>query len=102
MQSLFEDNDVARIIGQQEKVTRNIIDRLGQDYDTEDPILQGMCMSLLSLAQNIDAQNRAGKEISRNMSQYIDALWKIREMYSMDDEEVDEDVEKAWNGTDDE
>ena len=63
------DNDTGRIIGPQEQTTRQIVDDLKAKHPEPDPIRDGLCQSMISLAANIDAQNRTGKEISRNMGQ---------------------------------
>lgn len=91
------DDDTGRIIGPQEQTTRQIVDDLKAKHPEPDPIRDGLCQSMLSLATNIDAQNRTGKEISRNMGQYIDALWKIRDMYPIETV-ADDDVEAVWSG----
>lgn len=92
----FDDN-TGRIIGPQEQVTRRVIEELEKSHPDYDPIRDGLCQSMLSLAMSIDAQNRAGREISRNMGQYIDALWKIRDMYPTE-VTADDDIEAAWTG----
>lgn len=91
------DNDTGRIIGPQEQTTRQIVDDLKAKHPEPDPIRDGLCQSMISLAANIDAQNRTGKEISRNMGQYIDALWKLRDMYPTETV-ADDDVEAVWSG----
>lgn len=95
------DDDSCRTIGPQEKATRRIIDDLRERHPDDDPIRDGLCQAMLSLAMNIDQQNRTGREISRNMAQYIDALWKIRDMYPVE-QTADQDVEDVWSGTVDE
>ena len=50
-----------------------------------------LCASLLSLAQNIDTQRNAGKEISRNMNTYLDNVQRLQDMYPPEPK-VDEDV----------
>ncbi|KAB7789453.1 hypothetical protein [Bifidobacterium cebidarum] len=91
------DEDTGRDIGRQEKAARRIVDYLGASHPEYDPVLDGLCQSLLSLGENIDRQNSRGREISRNMAQYIDALWKIRDMFPTE-QMADEDVEAAWSG----
>lgn len=95
------DDDTGRTIGSQERATQRIIADLNKTHPDYDPILDGLCESMLSLAQNIDTQKRKGREISRNMAQYIDALWKIRDMYPTETV-ADDDVEAVWNGDADE
>lgn len=91
------DEDTGRNIGPQEQATRRIVKDLEDSHPEYDPIRDGLCQAMLSLAANIDSQNRLGREISRNMAQYIDALWKIRDMYPAE-VVADDDVEAAWSG----
>ena len=98
------DEDTGRNIGPQEQATRRIVKDLEESHPEYDPIRDGLCQAMLSLAANIDSQNRSGREISRNMAQYIDALWKIRDMYPAEEAALpaevvaDDDVEAAWSG----
>ena len=85
------DEDTGRDIGPQEQATRRIVKDLEESHPEYDPIRDGLCQA------NIDSQNRSGREISRNMAQYIDALWKIRDMYPAE-VVADDDVEAAWSG----
>lgn len=91
------NDDTGRTIGPQERATRRIVADLEKTHPDYDPIRDGLCQSMLSLAASIDAQNRSGREISRNMGQYIDALWKIRDMYPTE-AVADDDVEAVWSG----
>lgn len=91
------DDDTGRNIGRLEQVTRRIVGQLEADHPEPDPIREGLCQAMLSLAVNIDVQNGKGREISRNMGQYLDALWKIRELYPPEIK-ADDDVEAAWSG----
>ena len=45
----------------------------------------------MSLAQNIDTQRNAGKEISRNMNTYLDNVQRLQDMYPPEPK-VDEDL----------
>lgn len=40
-----------------------------------------ICKSMVSLARNIDSQNAAGRETSRNMAEYRAYLDELREIY---------------------
>ena len=62
------DDTAGRHVGQQEKATRRLIESLTERSGGDlDPFATTLCASLLSLAQNIDTQRNAGKEISRNI-----------------------------------
>lgn len=91
------DDDTGRDIGPLETTTKRIVAALEESHPEPDPIRDGLCQAMLSLARNIDVQNGKGREISRNMGQYIDALWKIRDMYPVE-VKADEDVEAVWAG----
>ena len=91
------DDDTGRTIGPLENTTSRILKGLGEQHPEEDLIRDGLCESMLALAANINSQNRAGREISRNMAQYIDALWKLRDMYPTE-VMADDDVEAVWSG----
>jgi hypothetical protein len=66
----------------------SLTERSGGDLD---PFATTLCASLLSLAQNIDTQRNAGKEISRNMNTYLDNVQRLQDMYPPEPK-VDEDL----------
>ena len=71
--------DAGRVIGRQEKaISRFVADYRAQHPDmTMDRAL--ILDSLLSLGENIDAQNRKGREISRNMATMLDYVTRLHE-----------------------
>lgn len=88
---IFDDTS-GRHVGQQEKATRRLIESLTERSGGDlDPFATTLCASLLSLAQNIDTQRTAGKEISRNMNTYLDNVQRLQDMYPPEPK-VDEDV----------
>lgn len=99
MQEPFDlfDDTTGRQIGPMEHTARDIID----DYRTQHPdggaIQAGLLQALLSLAQNIDKQNEKGREISRNMAQWLATLEKLGQLYPTETK-ADDDVEAVWNG----
>ena len=99
MFDIFSDT-TGRHVGQQEKATRMLIESLKDRGNGElDPFAVTLCASLLSLAQNIDSQREAGKEISRNMNTCLDNVQRLQELYPPE-VKADDDVEDVWNGTD--
>lgn len=94
--TLFNDSPYVRI-GAQEQATHELIAHLKEEHPEQNPIFDALSAAMLSLAKNIDSQNSKGREISRNMGQYLDALWKIRDLYPVK-VEADKDVEAVWNG----
>lgn len=74
------DYDTGRAIGPQEHVTISLVESYEKAHPL-DVILHALCQSMMSLARNIDIQNEKGKEISRNMTVYLDGLQKIDERY---------------------
>ncbi|RYQ66071.1 hypothetical protein PG2072B_1509 [Bifidobacterium pseudolongum subsp. globosum] len=100
MQTAFEglDYDAGREIGPMEATAQRIV----ADYETEwpdyDPIQAGLLQALRTLAQNIDVQNRKGREISRNMAQWLDTLARLSELHPAD-VAIDDDVASVWSGT---
>ncbi len=99
MQGIFDafDMDTGRDIGAMEHTARGIIDDYREKHQDENPIQAGLLQALLSLAQNIDRQNEKGREISRNMAQWLATLDKLAELYP-EEPKADEDVEAVWNG----
>lgn len=99
MQGIFDafDMDTGRDIGAMEHTARGIIDDYCEKHPDENPIQAGLLQALLSLAQNIDRQNEKGREISRNMAQWLATLDKLAELYP-EEPKADEDVEAVWNG----
>ena len=99
MQGIFDafDMDTGRDIGAMEHTARTIIDDYREKHQDENPIQAGLLQALLSLAQNIDRQNEKGREISRNMAQWLATLDKLAELYP-EEPKADEDVEAVWNG----
>lgn len=94
--ALFNDMPYMRI-GAQEQATHELIAKLKEEHPEPNPIFDALSAAMISLAKNIDSQNDKGREISRNMGQYLDALWKIRDLYPVK-VEADKDVEAVWNG----
>lgn len=94
--ALFDAKPYMRI-GAQEQATHELIAHLKEEHPEPNPIFDALASAMLSLAKNIDVQNDKGREISRNMGQYLDALWKIRDLYPVK-VEADKDVEAVWNG----
>lgn len=99
MQGIFDafDMDTGREVGAMERTARGIIDDYREKHPDENPIQAGLLQALLSLAQNIDRQNEKGREISRNMAQWLATLDKLAELYP-EEPKADEDVEAVWNG----
>ena len=94
--ALFDDAPYKNI-GEQERATHMLIAHLKEEHQEPNPIFDALSAAMISLAKNIDSQNSKGREISRNMGQYLDALWKIRDLYPVK-VEADKDVEAVWNG----
>ena len=99
MQNTFDvfDEDTGRAIGPMEQTARGIIADFRANHADDNPIQAGLLQALLSLAQNIDRQNSKGREISRNMAQWLATLEKLAELYP-EEPKADEDVEAVWNG----
>ena len=99
MQTTFDvfDDDTGRPIGAMERTARTIIDDYREKHPDDNPIQAGLLQALLSLAQNIDRQNDKGREISRNMAQWLATLEKLADLYP-EEPKADEDVEAVWNG----
>lgn len=96
MLTLFED-DAVTITAGMEKTTRDVLSRIAEAHPDPDPIRDALAQCLLSLAQNIDSQCAKGREISRNMGQYLDALERLDALYPHEDA-ADQDVEAVWSG----
>ena len=99
MQEPFDlfDDTTGRQIGPMEHTARGIIGDYRTKHPDENPIQAGLLQALLSLAQNIDRQNEKGREISRNMAQWLATLEKLADLYP-EEPKADEDVEAVWNG----
>lgn len=99
MQTTFDvfDDDTGRPIGAMERTARTIIDDYREKHPDDNPIQAGLLQALLSLAQNIDRQNNKGREISRNMAQWLATLDKLSDLYP-EVQQADDDVEAVWNG----
>lgn len=99
MQSTFDvfDDDTGRPIGAMEQTARGIIRDYREKHPDDNPIQAGLLQALLSLAQNIDRQNDKGREISRNMAQWLATLEKLADLYP-EVQQADDDVEAVWNG----
>lgn len=99
MQTTFEafDEDTGRPVGAMERTARDIIDDYRVKHPDDNPIQAGLLQALLSLAQNIDRQNEKGREISRNMAQWLATLDKLADLYPVE-APADADVEAVWNG----
>lgn len=99
MDGLFDADLIPASQGPQEKQTRKTIAAIVDGHPGDDPIRDALCVSLLSLARSIDAQNLKGREISRNMNVYLTALEQLRDLYPDDTDKPDDDVIAAWTGT---
>lgn len=94
---LFSDT-TGRHVGQQERATMELVRSLRErSHGSMDPFALTLCTSLLSLAQNIDSQRDAGREISRNMNTYLDNVQRLQELYPPE-VRADDDVEAVWDG----
>lgn len=89
--------DTGREIGPMEATALKIIAAYREQWAEPDAIQDGLLQALRTLAQNIDRQNEKGREISRNMAQWLATLEKLAELYP-EEPKADEDVEAVWNG----
>lgn len=71
--------DAGREIGYQETKIRQFVDRYRESHEKLDDYADLLLGSLISISQNIDQQNKRGREISRNMASMLDLVRQLHE-----------------------
>ncbi|ATU19810.1 hypothetical protein [Bifidobacterium choerinum] len=90
--------DTGREIGPMEATALKIIAAYREQWAEPDAIQDGLLQALRTLAQNIDRQNERGREISRNMAQWLATLERLAALHPSE-AAIDDDVAAVWSGT---
>lgn len=77
--------DAGREIGRQEKAIGRFVAKYREEHPEMSYDRELVLDSLPSLGENIDAQNRKGREISRNMATLLDF---VRTLHEWDDSDT--------------
>ncbi|OZG62682.1 hypothetical protein BLEM_0599 [Bifidobacterium lemurum] len=71
--------DAGRVVGYQERAIDEFTAKFRDEHDELDGYSKLLLSSLKSIAQNIDVQNRKGREISRNVASMLDLIRQLHE-----------------------
>lgn len=80
--------DAGREVGYQERAINSFVKAFRVSHANIDGYASLLLSSLVSIAQNIDVQNKRGREISRNMASMLDL---IRQLHDWDAQAGDAD-----------
>lgn len=82
--------DAGREIGYQEKAITEFVKAFLKSHKNIDGYASLLLSSLISIAQNIDMQNKRGREISRNMASMLDLIRQLHDWDAQSQESGDE------------
>ena len=91
MPALAGLDDAGRVVGRQERATREFIERFEAEHPGADPMRSYIYESMMSIAQNVDVQNMKGREVSRNMTSLLGFIQELRAMVAPAGESVEAD-----------
>lgn len=82
--------DAGREIGYQEKAIKDFVEAFLKSHKNIDGYASLLLSSLVSIAQNIDMQNKRGREISRNVASMLDLIRQLHDWDAQAQESGDE------------
>lgn len=82
--------DAGREIGYQEKAITDFVEAFLKSHENIDGYASLLLSLLVSIAQNIDMQNKRGREISRNVASMLDLIRQLHDWDAQAQESGDE------------